>query len=112
MTLPVYDPENPYFAPFASSARAVVMENCTDMLMYGALYCNWFGHATTLVEINSSISQRNSNANTNANANSNVSLFAVVYNGADDAVHVAGEAAVKGGVVAGYGALLADTPVC
>ena len=64
--------ENPYLKPYADSSAAVVVENTTNTLLFGALYCNWFGSVTSLI---------------NYSAVTNVSMYAVVFNGASVALH-------------------------
>jgi hypothetical protein len=91
--------ENPYWEPVASESRAVIIENSSNIQMYGALYCNWFGHVSTLV---------------NASGAKDVSIYGMVFNGADVAVGLNDPTAhidAKGGVVGRYGGMVSDTPI-
>jgi len=48
------DTESPYFPPFASSSMAVLVQNCTELLIFGSDYNNWFGRSESLVNVTNS----------------------------------------------------------
>ena len=59
------DTENAYFPPYASSSTGVIVENCTNLLVHGSDYNNWFGSSEQLVSVTGS---------------TNVSMYAMYLN--------------------------------
>ena len=48
------DTENAYFPPYASSSMGLLVENCSNVLVHGADYNNWFGRSEQLVRVTGS----------------------------------------------------------